>query len=120
RHCLAWTLPLNSPVYLFLLSADHLDLPSFPTRRSSDLPEPHSGPAGWHSWPISQNRVGFSSRVFPQGLRCQCVTASRTAVNVLRDRKSTRLNSSHVKISYAVFCLKKIIGLNFVLIGVAL
>src|SRR5690606_40184549 len=26
---------------------------------------------------------------------------------VLRDRKSTRLNSSHVKISYAVFCLKK-------------
>src|SRR5690606_42017739 len=27
--------------------------------------------------------------------------------NVSRDRKSTRLNSSHVKISYAVFCLKK-------------
>src|SRR3989442_3366282 len=26
---------------------------------------------------------------------------------VLRDRKSTRLNSSHVRISYAVFCLKK-------------
>src|SRR5690606_40379343 len=25
----------------------------------------------------------------------------------LEDRKSTRLNSSHVKISYAVFCLKK-------------
>src|SRR5690606_39603849 len=25
----------------------------------------------------------------------------------LRDRKSTRLNSSHVKTSYAVFCLKK-------------
>src|SRR5690606_42014724 len=25
----------------------------------------------------------------------------------LADRKSTRLNSSHVKISYAVFCLKK-------------
>src|SRR5690349_23877419 len=25
----------------------------------------------------------------------------------LRDRKSTRLNSSHVEISYAVFCLKK-------------
>src|SRR5690606_33055262 len=28
-------------------------------------------------------------------------------VNRFRDRKSTRLNSSHVKISYAVFCLKK-------------
>src|SRR5690606_40078842 len=27
-----------------------------------------------------------------------------------RDRKSTRLNSSHVKISYAVFCLKKNTG----------
>src|SRR5207302_11506314 len=27
--------------------------------------------------------------------------------NFPRDRKSTRLNSSHVKISYAVFCLKK-------------
>src|SRR5271165_1414580 len=29
------------------------------------------------------------------------------AVGVGQDRKSTRLNSSHVKISYAVFCLKK-------------
>src|SRR5690606_41806108 len=28
-------------------------------------------------------------------------------VNIFTDRKSTRLNSSHVKISYAVFCLKK-------------
>src|SRR2546426_9082687 len=28
-------------------------------------------------------------------------------VPVLRDRKSTRLNSSHLVISYAVFCLKK-------------
>src|SRR5690606_41531945 len=28
-------------------------------------------------------------------------------VSPSRDRKSTRLNSSHVKISYAVFCLKK-------------
>src|SRR5215813_14475772 len=27
--------------------------------------------------------------------------------NAVRDRKSTRLNSSHVRISYAVFCLKK-------------
>src|SRR3712207_8703452 len=29
------------------------------------------------------------------------------AANYLRDRKSTRLNSSHANISYAVFCLKK-------------
>src|SRR5690606_41007944 len=32
---------------------------------------------------------------------------ARANVRRLRDRKSTRLNSSHVKISYAVFCLKK-------------
>src|SRR5207249_5856371 len=30
-----------------------------------------------------------------------------TVIYVTKDRKSTRLNSSHVSISYAVFCLKK-------------
>src|SRR3712207_7957517 len=34
-------------------------------------------------------------------------TYSTAAARVLRDRKSTRLNSSHANISYAVFCLKK-------------
>src|SRR2546430_3813965 len=34
----------------------------------------------------------------------RCSTSFRTR---LRDRKSTRLNSSHSQISYAVFCLKK-------------
>src|SRR5690349_24056803 len=33
--------------------------------------------------------------------------AGRDGADGLRDRKSTRLNSSHVEISYAVFCLKK-------------
>src|SRR5690606_42070503 len=33
--------------------------------------------------------------------------ASQATLRLARDRKSTRLNSSHVKISYAVFCLKK-------------
>src|SRR2546427_7216676 len=32
---------------------------------------------------------------------------SIVALDVVRDRKSTRLNSSHSQISYAVFCLKK-------------
>src|SRR5699024_11923117 len=32
---------------------------------------------------------------------------SEAAKRPLKDRKSTRLNSSHVSISYAVFCLKK-------------
>src|SRR5699024_11421912 len=30
-----------------------------------------------------------------------------SSTNAIKDRKSTRLNSSHVSISYAVFCLKK-------------
>src|SRR5436305_10969128 len=33
-----------------------------------------------------------------------------------RDRKSTRLNSSHVRISYAVFCLKKKTAGTFILL----
>src|SRR5256885_12902993 len=36
-----------------------------------------------------------------------CGHAWRGPNLVLRDRKSTRLNSSHLVISYAVFCLKK-------------
>src|SRR5690606_41840436 len=32
---------------------------------------------------------------------------SKQLISTSTDRKSTRLNSSHVKISYAVFCLKK-------------
>src|SRR6266702_3176929 len=35
------------------------------------------------------------------------VTAVAAPASSSRDRKSTRLNSSHVAISYAVFCLKK-------------
>src|SRR5699024_12315086 len=35
------------------------------------------------------------------------VTYSDAATGAKQDRKSTRLNSSHVSISYAVFCLKK-------------
>src|SRR5690349_25123554 len=35
------------------------------------------------------------------------VIKTRARYHRQRDRKSTRLNSSHVEISYAVFCLKK-------------
>src|SRR5438874_2956048 len=35
------------------------------------------------------------------------VSPGRPMMKVQKDRKSTRLNSSHVEISYAVFCLKK-------------
>src|SRR5204862_6733920 len=39
--------------------------------------------------------------------RARSPSRSRPARARRRDRKSTRLNSSHVEISYAVFCLKK-------------
>src|SRR5437868_13189519 len=39
--------------------------------------------------------------------RCMVTRAGRGLVRSSTDRKSTRLNSSHVSISYAVFCLKK-------------
>src|SRR5690606_41993790 len=45
------------------------------------------------------------------GYRAETLAPSATALDQKvtheQDRKSTRLNSSHVKISYAVFCLKK-------------
>src|SRR6202040_2397024 len=37
----------------------------------------------------------------------RCPPASTKQGDCAEDRKSTRLNSSHVEISYAVFCLKK-------------
>src|SRR5688572_31193102 len=40
-------------------------------------------------------------------VRAREVTGTFEVENGLRDRKSTRLNSSHSQISYAVFCLKK-------------
>src|SRR3712207_8587418 len=40
-------------------------------------------------------------------LRCEVARPPRRRGGVERDRKSTRLNSSHANISYAVFCLKK-------------
>src|SRR5436853_4859252 len=36
-----------------------------------------------------------------------CCSVARTRRRAAEDRKSTRLNSSHLGISYAVFCLKK-------------
>src|SRR5690606_39790682 len=52
----------------------------------------------------------FRSRrdVLAQGDERLLVAArDQVAIFTAEDRKSTRLNSSHVKISYAVFCLKK-------------
>src|SRR2546422_6903596 len=43
----------------------------------------------------------------PDGRALYVAMAGNNAVAVVQDRKSTRLNSSHGYISYAVFCLKK-------------
>src|SRR2546422_9607430 len=45
--------------------------------------------------------------VLEAGTRVSAETSQRLACDASRDRKSTRLNSSHGYISYAVFCLKK-------------
>src|SRR3712207_7929753 len=48
------------------------------------------------------------SKVFTPRMLEQLVgSVQEIVVDVLEDRKSTRLNSSHANISYAVFCLKK-------------
>src|SRR5256885_12153553 len=55
--------------------------------------------------PISQHRRGLhASRLHKRRERAK---PRATIAVILRDRKSTRLNSSHLVISYAVFCLKK-------------
>src|SRR5438105_9713352 len=75
--------------------------PSFPTRRSSDLSK-------------SENRFGRGFRLGAyrgvdgrgDGVEVGGGRAHQPQLRRL-DRKSTRLNSSHEWISYAVFCLKK-------------
>src|SRR5690606_41397391 len=96
------SLPRRSffPLIIFLLFLcsflSHPDLHSFPTRRSSDLPS--SNPAGW----CRRRDRPHPARWPPRWLRRRSPASHNRT-----DRKSTRLNSSHVKISYAVFCLKK-------------
>src|SRR5207249_8588894 len=52
----------------------------------------------------ARSRIIF--RIY-QSIRCKRSLARFKRVKGDKDRKSTRLNSSHVSISYAVFCLKK-------------
>src|SRR2546422_7088337 len=53
--------------------------------------------------------AGFREALFSYGVPLEADSVQRLASNPLPagDRKSTRLNSSHGYISYAVFCLKK-------------
>src|SRR5690606_41951939 len=82
--------------------------PPFPTRRSSDLhllcTEPaRAEPVGVRSKTAPLPVPQALSRDGPQ--REHSSTLARQPEDP--DRKSTRLNSSHVKTSYAVFCMKK-------------
>src|SRR5688572_32106894 len=52
-------------------------------------------------------RVGESITLIPDFLSLTYIKNDGGAFGILGDRKSTRLNSSHSQISYAVFCLKK-------------
>src|SRR5690606_39979770 len=51
--------------------------------------------------------IQLPAKTEPEGMYPQALIKWSGELNAYQDRKSTRLNSSHVKISYAVFCLKK-------------
>src|SRR3712207_8138560 len=55
---------------------------------------------------LSQQQRDLTMQKFRQHT-VQFLVATDVAARGLEDRKSTRLNSSHANISYAVFCLKK-------------
>src|SRR5690606_39626061 len=90
-------------------------LHSFPTRRSSDLDLNRARALLIHGrLPENLARGGVSSgaavwrpTMITGPDTVQSPRPARRVTAALKDRKSTRLNSSHVKISYAVFCLKK-------------
>src|SRR5207253_3456658 len=106
--------------FLFPAYAAPRALHSIPTRRSSDLVDelPYRIEEGrqWAHVDVGYEFAGplFRSQTIEK-LEELCrrrleprddLGSGRTAESLGRDRKSTRLNSSHVAISYAVFCLK--------------
>src|SRR5699024_12362973 len=85
--------------YLYRRAAQRV-LASFPTRRSSDLLVGEFKQAGL----TALAGAGKGTLLVAEQLTLQQVFRHGGTVE---DRKSTRLNSSHVSTSYAVFCLKK-------------
>src|SRR5690606_41478767 len=97
---------LHLCVSFFSCTSDPQHLHSFPTRRSSDLVFVQLRAALRAALPgqidaAAHRAVGEKPAPAAPG----AYEVGRQGVDL--DRKSTRLNSSHVKISYAVFCLKK-------------
>src|SRR3712207_8351014 len=84
--------------------------------RSGLVHEPHRDGEGAHAahrhgaYHAPQRRVRDVARIGPEALAA-ILSVHRRSPPAPRaraaDRKSTRLNSSHANISYAVFCLKK-------------
>src|SRR5205814_9256057 len=96
-------------------SCPPLYLHSFPTRRSSDLVV-FLAAIGAVNLAIFVSTFARSELqvlqfipiiVVPQGLLSGIFWSVSSLSNPCGDRKSTRLNSSHLGISYAVFCFKK-------------
>src|SRR3712207_7828004 len=56
---------------------------------------------------VASSREGGASLNILSGLTAGNFSAFWMGLAIVGDRKSTRLNSSHANISYAVFCLKK-------------
>src|SRR5437899_9114620 len=80
----------------------HLGPHSFPTRRSSDLGHADVRFSGYITV-----TAGSLEQLAEACAEIEHAAASCSRLPAVTDRKSTRLNSSHLGISYAVFCLKK-------------
>src|SRR5690606_41643346 len=80
-------------------------LHSFPTRRSSDLPA--RVVRDLEALGVDAGGVLHIRSFLDHDRPYRAPENAQALAARLQDRKSTRLNSSHVKISYAVFCLKK-------------
>src|SRR5256886_9028260 len=71
-----------------------------------ELNNPLAGISAFAQLLLSEKRFPPDQRTAAEMIYAEARRASRIVQNLL-DRKSTRLNSSHSQISYAVFCLKK-------------
>src|SRR5207245_10715409 len=92
----------------------HCDLQSFPTRRSSDLALTRLVECLKDEPLVLSELVRLAMASIALSATWEALQSAEWRDEQL-DRKSTRLNSSHGSISYAVFCLKKkqeMIGLH--------